>query len=70
MNIFMCYFFGVDCRRYTDGTKLATVDLVSDPVTCLTFNPGNWRQICVTTENSMTIWNTEQSDNKYVLLPQ
>ncbi|XP_048745697.2 cilia- and flagella-associated protein 43-like isoform X3 [Ostrea edulis] len=56
--------------RYTDGTKLATVDLVSDPVTCLTFNPGNWRQICVTTENSMTIWNTEQSDNKYVLLPQ
>ncbi|XP_062576681.1 cilia- and flagella-associated protein 43-like isoform X2 [Saccostrea cucullata] len=56
--------------RYTDGTKLTSVDITSDPVTCLTFNPGNWRQLCVTTEKMMTVWNTEQSDNKYVLLPQ
>nr|XP_034327595.1 cilia- and flagella-associated protein 43 isoform X6 [Crassostrea gigas] len=56
--------------RYTDGTKLTSVDITSDPVSSVTFNPGNWRQLCVTTEKSMTVWNTEQSNDKYVMLPQ
>ncbi|XP_078310806.1 cilia- and flagella-associated protein 43-like isoform X4 [Crassostrea virginica] len=56
--------------RYTDGTKLTSINIAPDPVTCVTFNPGNWRQICVSTEKSLTVWNTEQSNDKYVMLPQ
>nr|KAG5714383.1 hypothetical protein BaRGS_018600 [Batillaria attramentaria] len=55
---------------YTKGNKLTSVQLPSDPPTSIGFNPANWRQICITTKNSLTVWNTEQSHNKFILLPE
>ncbi|XP_025093863.1 LOW QUALITY PROTEIN: cilia- and flagella-associated protein 43-like [Pomacea canaliculata] len=55
---------------YTTGKKLTSVKLTSDPITSVGFNPANWRQICVTTKSTVTVWNVEQSNVKYILLPQ
>ncbi len=58
------------CRNYDNGLKLASVKLTAAPPTSVSFNPANWRQICVTTEKEVTVWQTEQADDTYVLLPQ
>jgi hypothetical protein len=57
-------------RNYTNGTKLTSTPIASEPVTSMHFNPGSWRQICITTEKSITLWQTEQSNNHYVLQSQ
>lgn len=56
--------------NYTNGTKLTSTTISSEPVTSITFNPGSWRQICITTERTITLWLTEQSNNKYLLQSQ
>ncbi|XP_076460305.1 cilia- and flagella-associated protein 43-like [Babylonia areolata] len=55
---------------YVKGEKLTSVNLPPEAPTSIAFNPANWRQICVTTKSSLTVWNTEQSNNKFILLPQ
>lgn len=56
--------------NYFDGTRLTSVHLGPEPLIAVSFNKTNWRQICVMTESSITLWNIEQCDNKYILLPQ
>ncbi|VDI25936.1 Hypothetical predicted protein [Mytilus galloprovincialis] len=56
--------------NYTNGTKLTSTKVPSEPITSMNFNPGSWRQICITTERSITLWQTEQSNDKYLLQPQ
>ncbi|ELU02415.1 hypothetical protein CAPTEDRAFT_160880 [Capitella teleta] len=36
----------------------------------LSFNPANWRQMCVTTESEFTLWNIEQSHETFMLKKQ
>lgn len=55
---------------YIKAIRLTSVTLPSDPPTSLGFNPANWRHFCITTKHSLTIWNTEQSNTKFILLPQ
>ncbi|KAK3096042.1 hypothetical protein FSP39_022384 [Pinctada imbricata] len=62
--------FELTLWRYTSEEKLANVKLDATPITSITFNPGNWRQLCITSEKSITVWNTEQSNDKYIIMPQ
>ncbi|KAL8576297.1 hypothetical protein ACOMHN_006220 [Nucella lapillus] len=55
---------------YMKGEKLTSVTVPPEEPTSIGFNPANWRQICITTKTSLTVWNTEQSNNKFILLPQ
>lgn len=55
---------------FVKGQKLTSVSLPPEVPTSVAFNPSNWRQICITTQTSLTVWNTEQSNNKFILLPQ
>jgi len=52
-------------RRYTDGTKLIAHDVSHEVPTCITFNPGNWRQLSLSTQKEMTVWTVEQHNDKY-----
>ncbi|KAL3863237.1 hypothetical protein ACJMK2_005002 [Sinanodonta woodiana] len=52
---------------FTQGIKLATLPLTSERITSFSFNPANWRQMCVTTEKQITFLHTEQSDIHYVI---
>ncbi|XP_075791642.1 cilia- and flagella-associated protein 43 isoform X2 [Pelodiscus sinensis] len=36
-------------------------------VTSLSFNPMNWHQLCLSNENSLTIWNIERNDQEHHL---
>ncbi|CAC5420250.1 unnamed protein product [Mytilus coruscus] len=56
--------------NYTNGTKLTSTKVSTEPITSMNFNPGSWRQICITTERTITLWQTEQSNDKYLLQPQ
>ncbi|XP_041368827.1 cilia- and flagella-associated protein 43-like isoform X2 [Gigantopelta aegis] len=56
--------------KYRTGERLASVQLSSISPTSIGFNPANWRQICVTTSNEITIWQTEQSHDIYLLESQ
>ncbi|XP_005104481.2 cilia- and flagella-associated protein 43 [Aplysia californica] len=56
--------------NYFDGTRLTSVALTPDPLKTVSFNKTNWRQICVMTDTAITLWNIEQCDSKYILLPQ
>ncbi|XP_067656775.1 cilia- and flagella-associated protein 43-like isoform X1 [Haliotis asinina] len=62
--------FEMTLWKYEKNMKLASVKIGSTPPTSICFNPGNWRQICVTTDKAITVWQTEQADDKYILLPQ
>ncbi|KAK7108965.1 cilia- and flagella-associated protein 43-like isoform X2 [Littorina saxatilis] len=55
---------------YEKGHKMTSVTISPEAPTSISFNPANWRQICVTTQTSLTVWNIEQSNTKYILLPQ
>ncbi|ESO90244.1 hypothetical protein LOTGIDRAFT_233795 [Lottia gigantea] len=55
--------------NYEKGIKLATVHIGSEVPTSLGFDPCNWRQLCLTTVDSITIWQTEQCNDQYVILP-
>ena len=57
-------------RNYFDGTKLTSVNLSPEPLTAVSFNKTNWRQICVMTDSAITMWNIEQCDSNFLLLPQ
>ncbi|XP_071090035.1 cilia- and flagella-associated protein 43-like isoform X1 [Haliotis cracherodii] len=56
--------------KYETGIKLASVKIGATPPTSICFNPANWRQVCVTKDKEITVWQTEQADDKYILLPQ
>lgn len=51
--------------KYTDGTKLISQDLVHEMPTCVAFNPGNWRQLAISTRKKLTIWTVEQNHELY-----
>jgi len=42
-----------------------SVDVRHEIVTSLIVNPGNWRQIALATESTVTIFTVEQSDTRY-----
>lgn len=56
------------CRNYNTGEALISVPVSHDPITCLSINPGNWRQICVVAEKNFTVFTVEQSDTRYSTL--
>ena len=56
-----------DCRRYTDGKRLCSYDLSTLPPTALSFNPANWRQLCLSTLKEISLWNIEQRDEIFVI---
>ncbi|XP_050396804.1 cilia- and flagella-associated protein 43 [Patella vulgata] len=56
--------------NYEKGIKLSSVKVGSSLPTSFSFNPCNWREICLTTSDSITVWITEQSHDKYVMQPQ
>ena len=57
-------------RNFQDGSQLCKFALSRENIpTSMSFNPGNWRQICVTTEKNVTLLNIEQSDKYYVMQP-
>jgi len=33
--------------------------------TWVAFNPGNWRHLAVSTQKELTLWNVEQSNDRY-----
>lgn len=62
--------FELTLWNFVEGTKLSTFALSRDNIpTSLSFNPGNWRQICVTSEKAVTMLTIEQSDKYYVMQP-
>ncbi|GFO10121.1 cilia- and flagella-associated protein 43-like isoform x2 [Plakobranchus ocellatus] len=62
--------FNLILWNYLEGTKLTSVAISPDPLNTVSFNVTNWRQICVMTNTNITIWNIEQCNTKFVLLPQ
>ncbi|XP_052771525.1 cilia- and flagella-associated protein 43-like isoform X3 [Mya arenaria] len=62
--------FELTLWNFDKGIKLCTFALSRDNIpTSISFNPGNWRQICVTTEKTITLLNIEQSNKYYVMQP-
>lgn len=62
--------FELTLWNFSEGTKLCTFGLNNNQIpTSISFNPANWRQICMTTETSVTMLNIEQSDKYYVMQP-
>ncbi|XP_060599927.1 cilia- and flagella-associated protein 43-like [Ruditapes philippinarum] len=72
---FLCSLSGIPefeltLWNFQDGSQLCKFALSREHIpTSLSFNPGNWRQICVTTEKNITMLNIEQSDKYYVMQP-
>ncbi|KAK3771256.1 hypothetical protein RRG08_024335 [Elysia crispata] len=62
--------FNLVLWNYLEGTKLTSVGISPEPLNSVSFNTTNWRQICVMTDSSITLWNIEQCNTKFVLLPQ
>ncbi|XP_013386289.1 cilia- and flagella-associated protein 43 isoform X2 [Lingula anatina] len=54
---------------YIKGNKLCTVSLPHITPTGVSINPAKWRQICVTTDNALTLYHVEQSDEHYLMKP-
>ena len=50
-----------------DETELCSVQLET-PLTTLSFNPLNWRQVCGSNEGGLYIWNIDQVNESYHLL--
>ncbi|KAK0070099.1 cilia- and flagella-associated protein 43 [Biomphalaria pfeifferi] len=61
--------FNIVLWDYLAGTKLASVPISPEPLKSISFNKINWRQICVMSGNSITLWNIEQCGNKYLITP-
>ncbi|XP_074642124.1 cilia- and flagella-associated protein 43-like isoform X2 [Tubulanus polymorphus] len=62
--------FQLTLWKYADGIKLTSVNINHIIPTSVSFNPANWRQICITSEDDISIWNTEQSDITYTINKQ
>ncbi|KAL4232016.1 Cilia- and flagella-associated protein 43 [Mactra antiquata] len=62
--------FELTLWNFVEGTKLSTFALSAANIpTSLSFNPANWRQMCVCSEKNITLLNIEQSDKYYVMQP-
>ncbi|XP_052225547.1 cilia- and flagella-associated protein 43-like isoform X5 [Dreissena polymorpha] len=62
--------FDLTLWNYNTGSKLCTYALSRENIpTSLSFNPGNWRQICITSEKHVTLLNIEQSNTLFVMQP-
>uniref|UniRef100_A0A5F8GBA0 Cilia- and flagella-associated protein 43 n=1 Tax=Monodelphis domestica TaxID=13616 RepID=A0A5F8GBA0_MONDO len=48
------------CRRSEPGVEIKQ----------MTFNPKNWRQLCLSSEDYMAIWNIERCDKDHYLKPK
>ncbi|XP_053407637.1 cilia- and flagella-associated protein 43-like isoform X4 [Mercenaria mercenaria] len=72
---FLCSLSGIPefeltLWNFQNGSKLCTFALSRENIpTSLSFNPGNWRQLCVTTEKTISMLTIEQSDKYYVMQP-
>lgn len=55
-----CFF-----RNYVKGECLLTMSMNECMVRDVAVNPGNWRQISVTTDTGVCLYTVEQSDVKY-----
>ncbi|XP_044516108.1 cilia- and flagella-associated protein 43-like [Gracilinanus agilis] len=48
------------CRKSQPGVEIKQ----------MTFNPKNWRQLCLSSENYIAVWNIEKCDNDHYLKPK
>ena len=58
MSRVVCFF--IDCRKTTEGKRVCDTH-VGAGVEAVSFNPLNWKQICVISKNSMRLWTLEQT---------
>lgn len=59
-----------DFRDYTQAIQLCSYELRSCVLRGVSFNPSNWRQLCLLADKHLSVWNVEQSDDKYIMIKQ
>lgn len=55
--------------NWQEGTLLCSKSESDVPATSLSFNPINWYQLCLSSNEFLTVWNIERSDTIYQLKP-
>ena len=55
-------------RNWSDQTRLCAVDNSRHSCSSISFNPTNWRQLCTTSGDTLTVWNIGQLDKTYSLM--
>ncbi|KAK2163683.1 hypothetical protein LSH36_75g07025 [Paralvinella palmiformis] len=53
--------------NFNTGRKLATHDMGKVIPNFISFNPANWRQLCMTTEKELSLWQIERSNDDYII---
>ncbi|CAH1784594.1 unnamed protein product [Owenia fusiformis] len=61
--------FELTLWNYLDNTRLCTTSLAHTTPTSVSVNPADWRKICVSTNNKLTVWNVDQSNTEYKITP-
>ncbi|XP_064629915.1 cilia- and flagella-associated protein 43-like isoform X2 [Lineus longissimus] len=62
--------FEMTVWKYETGQKLCSAALSHTIPTSVSFNPTNWRQICLTTEKDIGVWNIEQAHDQYIVIKE
>lgn len=59
--------FKLSLWDFNTGTILTTVSIKSHPGNSITFNPLNWKQVCVTGDQSLHVGSIETSNDKFAI---
>ena len=66
-DMYFNMYFDIGCRKYGSGEILCKANLGHVTPTSLSFNPANWRQVCVASSKRLSIYTTEQSSDTYLM---
>ncbi|KAJ1140683.1 hypothetical protein NDU88_007031 [Pleurodeles waltl] len=61
--------FALTLWNWQEGTLLCSKSESDVPATSLSFNPINWYQLCLSSNEFLTVWNIERCDTIYQLKP-
>lgn len=61
------YFY----RNWLEGGKLCSVKTDDIPCREMSFNPSSWKNLLIVTgEDSVCVWQIEQSNERYLVTPK
>ena len=58
------------CRNYVTGKILCEHPLKHEKPNNISFNPANWREICISYDDELLIWRIEQADEECIIQKQ
>ncbi|XP_026518392.1 cilia- and flagella-associated protein 43-like, partial [Terrapene carolina triunguis] len=59
--------FALSIWNWQENILLCSKSQPGVKVTSMSFNPMNWHQLCLSNENSLTVWNIERNDQEHHL---